>query len=115
MKIRQGFVSNSSSSSFICHTKLSIDEVNEILQEMLDFYNKIYNDEKQFHDVFDYTRKLDTEDIVNWNKDYGEYYCKLDEDDIGAINIRSCYDNSIPYTLFDFICEKFNGHRIHLG
>ncbi len=40
MKIRSGFVSNSSSSSFIVNTEHSIEEVKNLLTILLDFYKQ---------------------------------------------------------------------------
>lgn len=51
MKIRQGFVSNSSSSSFILTTTDTELMVNEILDKFLVFYNDLYNTELELNDV----------------------------------------------------------------
>ena len=45
MKIRAGFVANSSSSCFICGTwgesKYSIKKITDIIQKIVDYYNKL--------------------------------------------------------------------------
>ena len=125
MKIRNGFVSNSSSSSFICDTKLSVEEVKELLEKMVYFFNEMFKDcdessymkyafSKPFDEMFGSVKKLTRKDINTWNKDYGEYYGKWDDSYIGKINIRGRSDNSIPSDIFDLIERRFEACRIHL-
>jgi len=114
MKIRAGFVSNSSSSCFICGKwgmcKYSIKETIDILQKILDFYNGLEEENLFFNDVFEKPRKAKKEDIkflINW--DVPENRTK------GKTLIFSKRDNSVPYLLFGFIEQKFAAERIHLG
>ena len=115
MKIRLGFVSNSSSEAFICGTwgdcKYSIEETIKILQKMLNFYNDLEEKNLSFETVFETPRMGDKEDeklLVNgW--DVSEWKIK------DKMIIYSQDDNSIPFMLFEMISQKFNAERIHLG
>lgn len=113
MKIRTGFISNSSSSSFLCKGKFTPEEAKVILQKMLDFYNNIWNSNETFEDVFEEPGLGTQGDLIlyveNWEIDVTE------EDVIGHLIISSCNDNSIPYELFDIIESKFDAQRFHLG
>ena len=113
MKIRTGFISNSSSSCFICgvygENEYNIEEMIPILQEMLDFYNKMEETQYHFDDVFEVPRVATEEDI-----DHVSDFMNVPSMH-GKIIIMSTGDNSIPYELFEFIETKFNAKRIHLG
>lgn len=107
MKIRQGFVSNSSSSSFVCNTNLSIDEVKEKLKSLLEFYNEFCKEDLEFDKIFGF---------IGLSQDKCEdsdYYT----DEIGKDKFVICSknDNSIPYELWDFIEKKFDAFRVHHG
>ncbi len=112
MKIRDGFVSNSSSSSFVCKITMGIEEIKEKLVAILDFHNSMYNTDLQFDDVFDEPFLCDNE-----HKEYIKD-CWRDCDsvpEIGQPIINSASDNSIPYEFFDMIERIFNASRVHLG
>jgi len=111
MKIRTGFVSNSSSEAFLCRTEYSIKETREILQKMLTFYNDIFDCNASFEDTFEDPRLATIEDI-EMLKDYG--YISTPES-YTSIMICSISDNTIPYELFEIIDSKFNSWRTHLG
>ena len=94
MKVRGGFVSNSSSSSFLIKTDMSKKEIKELLQNVLDIHNKYIRENKT---------KLAYEDV------YSELY------DIpgGRTVIETNGDNSIPYWISEFLEMKFNVLSIH--
>jgi hypothetical protein len=123
MKIRSGFVSNSSSSSFICDTKFSIAHVKEKLEKIWDMYKELYEDsedeyrrrkaEEKFEDIFGDVGRV-TNDYLRdsgWRKHYKEEL----KGQNGNIYIESVCDNSIPYELYDIIVTLFNAERLHLG
>jgi len=119
MKLRKGFVSNSSSSSFICDTKMPLEEVEKTLREFVEFYNKHLQTE--YSSPIDYDKAFDTpfyDTDGKWDKEMNDWFSdgyghkpKVK----GQLIINSSEDNSIPYELFDMIENKFNGQRIHLG
>lgn len=111
MKIRNGFVSNSSSEAFICNTDLNIKEVKEILQKILNFYNDIFNENITFEETFK-NPEICTEADLSYLKGWSYKYNK---DDLTKVIIYSETDNSIPYCIFDIIENKFGAWRYHLG
>jgi len=124
MKIRNGFVSNSSSSCFVCnpmggikswadgYKNYTVEEAREILQKMLDFYNHMCDKEETFNEVFGEIKLGDDEDVrflLDWDENWTEERVR------GKLLITSACDNTIPYELFEFISTKFNAWRVHLG
>lgn len=138
MKIREGFVSNSSSSSFVCLSKISAKTAKERLKALLDVYNLLTNSHLTFEETFqdpfvvsshDKRSKAYKEEMDGWifGKDAPYQNARVGnsftdravigkESDLdGKLIINGVGDNSIPYTLFDLIEEGFNGTRLHLG
>ena len=119
MKIRIGFVSNSSSEAFICpeDMNLSLEQVREILMEMVNAYNKIYGmhnneeiEEISFDETFDGPKMIDSKDIKLF-KDFDYWATPTSKQMV----IYSFEDNSIPYGIMEMIESRFNADRIHLG
>ena len=101
MKIRQGFVSNSSSSSFVIRSNhFTFEEVQTKMEEI----KASLPDEWFEYDVREITEEMYEHD--NWY---------MDRTDIGKIQIISSEDNSIPYDAFDAIEDAFDCARYHLG
>jgi hypothetical protein len=112
MKYRLGFVSNSSSEAFICRVDMCPGEIKENLLELLNFYNKFTGGHDSFEDMFEEPRSATEEDISMLSS----YYSGADEEVKGKMMIFSASDNTIPYSMFEFIEQKFDViHRIHLG
>ncbi len=114
MKVRIGFVSNSSSEAFICGVwgtkKFGVKKTINILQKMLDLYNDLEKRKLSFDRAFQTPRKATQEDIdllKDW--DVPEYKVK------DKLIIYSKEDNTIPHLLFGLIEYKFDAERIHLG
>jgi len=124
MKIRNGFVSNSSSSCFICNcdglkknTNYSIEEVTIILKEIVAFYNIIFEKNRTFENMFEIPR-IATENDIDMLVEFSSYssYHNVKADEVkDEIIIFSKDDNSIPYELFEILSSKFHTNRIHLG
>ena len=112
MKARMAHVSNSSTDSFICRAEYTVYHATQILTEMLDYYNKLFNTELKFENVFKNPR-LGTEKCYIDHSDFSD--CLQREEIIGKLIIQGKEDNSIPYALFELISQKFNANRIHMG
>lgn len=105
MKIRKGFVSNSSSSSFIINSNnFNIEEVKEIMEGIKS--EMISEDSDTW---FEYDVRIITPEIYK----YDDWY--MDSSDIGNIEVSSRDDNSIPGDAFDIIMETFDCGRRYLG
>lgn len=114
MKLRYGFVSNSSSSSFICDTNLTLDEVKEKLVKMVDFYNDIFGFDTSFSSIFKSPTLVDDEFIDNALKYLGnnQHIIKKVIGKQGKVLINSASDNSIPYFMIILIETLFNTNVI---
>jgi hypothetical protein len=119
MKTRQGFVSNSSSSSFVCnvysdHFKVTeMGEVKKCLVKMLKCMKilGLIRPRTRFSSVFQEPRRATKADIAELNDGWGaglEYH-------EGMFLINSTRDNSIPYAFFGVIEDAFGARRVHLG
>jgi len=112
MKLRNGFVSNSSSEAFILNTNKSVEEVESNLRLLLDTHNKITGEGREFTDVFDdYIHVFCDSDmhLANWSQ------WKWTKNHEGKIIVYSAGDNTIPWGMMDYICDLFDAERIHLG
>ena len=117
MKIRTGFVSNSSSSSFVCNTKLPLNKVVEKMELILEMYKKLLDVKPDAPDALD----LKFENVFQDprigteadNQLYREYNAleRLypDNTSVGKVIINSTSDNTIPYPLFELIEDIFEG------
>lgn len=115
MKLRTGFVANSSSEAFICNTKLDIGTIKRKLEELLSVYTNSgeyekHDEKPEYDDVFGEIYIGGKSDNENFSYFHGG---TLDID--GKIIIPSASDNSIPYNMFSMIEHMFNAERVHLG
>jgi len=109
MKLRLGFVSNSSSSCFICNTDKTEEEIVDYLKKLLDIYNEGVGTSYTFEECFKPIRvggECDEKELNNWDEQVNA---------LGKVLIESEDDNSIPYQLFEIIEEAFDATRIHMG
>ena len=120
MKIRKGFISNSSSSSFICDYYLfyektyTVEETKKILQKIIDFYNDIEGLNLSFEEIFQQPYIGSKKDV----KKLDDFFGREDSRHKRANNkiiINSIKDNSIPYLMIGIIEAKFDAFRFHLG
>lgn len=116
MKTRNGFVSNSSSSSFICDTGMSLEKVKEALEAIRKVATLL-----KINDPTDYYGEMWEEPFIADQK-YVErmewwldYYNKSPSEVVGKIIINSVSDNTIPYVLHELIENGFDADRMHLG
>ena len=125
MKIRWGFVSNSSSEAFICNTDKSIEQITKELGHLLEVYNEMTNSHESFGKVFELPfigNDSNTKDIRDYLSVYKKdpsffvtFHGSAWKNPIGKVIICSTGDNSIPYELFDLIESTYDATRIHLG
>lgn len=128
MKTRNGFISNSSSSSFIVDSDFDDEaEVVRIMELILYAYNAIFNgslstnvstDQSDAPNVCGGVYKVYRFDV---NNDSNLRYTIESEGIHGAdeyqnrIVIESVDDNSIPYEIFSIIEYRFNARRYYGG
>lgn len=111
MKFRNGFVSNSSSSSFICNVDLTIDEATVKLHKLHEMYCELNDIDVPFYDIFDDPIYMNDEKKL----EYYRFYSDGQAIGQGNIIINSAGDNTIPWELFDLIESTFNAKRVHMG
>jgi hypothetical protein len=110
-------ITNSSSELFVCETDKTPEAVEKMLRDLLGLFNKQSASSYSFSGCFKKPYLISATALVADN-----YYCqdnywikKLAEDKKEVLVIESTSDNTIPYSLFDWIEEVFNGHREHMG
>lgn len=112
MKARQGFVSNSSSSSFYIRGKVNRDHVEAFVKTALDFYNEIRkgkHEPKRLQDVCSVHVITDSE-----KKFVRRNYPGVKVDKF-TVSVDSVDDNSMPHFLFEVLSEKYDGQYFHWG
>lgn len=118
-------ITNSSSELFIMDSKKSVETVRDFLRDSLDLRNGLVADE-DFEDGCEYTfdacfgfveviDESNVDDILETLSGFtsGKEYTKKNL--MGKIAIRSNGDNSIPWSIQEWIENTFNATRIHLG
>jgi hypothetical protein len=104
MKFRTGFVSNSSSSSFICGEGITKEQAIEFMQKIIsaneenDFWGKFSEDDY-------YIIELDKHTAKDFNGTFKNF--------VGRVLIMSTDDNSIPSDIHDLIERKLGAERFH--
>lgn len=102
MKIRNGFVSNSSSSSFILDgNKYSVEIIGEYISKLLEAENLIQHSDKKVDDICTIKKYNYVEDYYkdSYIEDYEEYGYKRVVCDCPVIVVDSVRDNSIPWAV----------------
>jgi hypothetical protein len=118
MKNRQGFVSNSSSTSFyIDASKYSCGKVEGVIKRMLDLLSFCENcnpeDIKSVCTIGTENREAVVERI---KEHYGFDERKIDVHlPKNIIAVDSVDDNSIPWAVQEFLCEVLGAERQHWG
>ena len=136
MKIRKGFISNSSSTSFVIDyyvekkDRTSLKEVKETVDRIIKAYNIIYKTKLQKKRTF--TIGKITDEIIKARIDFEREYAyddkgewgpqpiskdrkKAIENQKGKIIINSVEDNSIPYLMQEMIENVLNADKWHWG
>lgn len=117
MKVRSGFVSNSSSSSFIIDN-MTKDEVND---KLFNLYKNLYSKNKSHKQLkYDYNEMLKIYNKIEFDKNLhiieNITYWKFKKDYLkhGQIAVVSNGDNAIPYEMLEEMIN--NGWKYnHLG
>ena len=118
MKIRNGFVSNSSSEAFIIDPEIGLDNVKKALQKLVDIhpilcalngddYHYTSGNDGDFNSMFKKPKIAGDHECEGWE----EYFTVKP----GKIIVYSTEDNSIPGWIMDAIEDIFNADRHHLG
>lgn len=114
MKIRIGFVSNSSSASFILHTRFLPDEMHDVLvKDMTEFFNKDRFKkelEKRLAETQSYLDKHNRDKKINdmdklyslWEKEYKQSVKRLNE------TLKGLEKISIQRSLVDYMLSYYN-------
>lgn len=111
MKHRTSFVSNSSTSSFICSTEMSIREVKKEMNRIVREWRKDPGNSQDFRQD-DFTIFIADREFV---RDPQNKHYSVRKKAFGKIIIEETSDNSIPWKLFDQIKEIFTATECHLG
>lgn len=118
MKIRNGFVSNSSSSSFIIDAdKYTISQIKEVIRKLVETNNLLEKDTITLNEICKISEAKISDFYDEVQDFYGkyhknEYYPKNDSDK--GIRVDSTYDNSIPWFIQNAL-ENIALYRAHWG
>jgi len=106
LKKRKGFISNSSSCSFLVTVDQSPAETDKKLQEIIDFHNKMTGENHQFSDIFNPSFTAEGEFAKRYEEfflehDYGDWRKNLVKDFGGVEGQTIIYpkieDHDIPF------------------
>lgn len=120
MKVRGGFVSNSSSSSFLILAKSEEYEFRGSLERLLSAYTSISGEVANVEECFDYGGIVSGEEYRSYIEKYnsGKWF----DDELGRIKDKEKYhlvnsreDNSIPWAIQEFLCDIDGTIRFHFG
>lgn len=120
MKIRYGFVSNSSSGSFIFPKSMTCDDIDQKLSMLIEFANKIEQTDKYtFESIFGCSFPMDEvyiRTISNELPESEEIGKKgLVEKYNGLCVVTTSGDNSVPFWIHNLLCDKLGALYIHRG
>lgn len=110
MKIRSNFVSNSSTSSFICPPEVSVEDATKIMAkihkvaEMFDL--KLHEDD---YTVF----TADDTYGMGWDEWYKDEIKRAVEE--GRTVVEEIMSNTFPFALVDLIEVALGARRLHFG
>jgi len=106
-------ITQRSTELFICDTDKTVEFVREVLQSYLNAINTMFDEnDPWYYSNIDQICNIyygSTKDALDGWADY--YSSDLDN----ALIIEGTSDNSIPYEMWEFINETFNGNNYHLG
>ena len=120
MKLRLGFVSNSSSEAFLISGSKTPEEIEKDLHTILAAYNTVTGRSLAFGSVFESPRYASQGDYAHLADYCGESWIKGELAKAAAnpktVIVYSFGDNSIPSGIIEFIEDVYEDvERIHLG
>ena len=127
MKIRNGFVSNSSSEAFILSKEYAdVEKIEADLRKLLALHSELTGEKYIFEEVFQLPKKITNlkgEYFYSWieydrkpDRDAWNRQTYLTDDELkDRVVIYSVSDNTIPYPLVEYIESLYDAERIHLG
>jgi len=118
MKIRNGFVSNSSTSSFIISKKYSVQEVDQFLRGLVDIHNVVMKNKG--YDEIDINHEICgpylIDDILIKHESFNDQ-CKADllKDKNGWVYLEELQDNALPYWMHEALEDTFGAIGVRDG